>query len=77
MGIVVRMQSSNQVDNYKDYYKQNLSYLRRNAIRFLFTRDLPFYNKAILVGTALSPFLMASLDNWRRRRIASMSVSTN
>lgn len=77
MGIVVRMQSSNQINNYKDYYKQNLSYLRKNAFKFLFTRNLPLYNKGILIGTALSPFLMALLDNWRRRKIASKSVSPN
>jgi hypothetical protein len=77
MGIVVRMRSSKQIDRYKEYYKQNLAYLRKNALKFLFTKKLPLYNRGILIGTAISPFLMAILDDWRRKKIAVRSVSIN
>lgn len=75
MGIVVRMKSSGQERNYIDFYKQNFMYVRKHAMSFLFTRDIPFYNKGILIGTALSPSLMAWLDDRRRKNIAANSVS--
>lgn len=77
MGIVIRMKSSNQIDRHTEYYKRNLSYLRKHAFKFLFINELPLYNKGILIGTAILPSLMAFLDDWRRRRIALRSVSPN
>jgi len=74
MGIVVRMQSARVVLDYLDYYKQNLSYLRHHALEFLFTKDVPLYNKGILIGTAISPSLMSKLDDFRRKKIAVNSV---
>lgn len=74
MGAVVRMKSSGQVNKYIDFYNQNLSYVRKHSFSFLFTRGLPLYNKGILIGTAISPALMARLDDLRRQRIAVNSV---
>lgn len=74
MGIVVRIKSARKVDDFHDYYKQNLSYVRRNAWRFVIVSGLSLYKKGLLIGCAISPSLMAILDEWRRKRIVVNSV---
>lgn len=74
MGTVVRIQSAGKVKEHYAYYKQNLSYVRRNVWKFILDKKLPLYNRGILLGCAISPILMALLDDWRRSKIAVNSV---
>lgn len=75
MGAVVRIASANKQGEFTDFYRENLRYVRHNALKFLGVKNIPIYNKALLIGCAISPELMAKLDDWRRKRIAKDSVS--
>ena len=75
MGTVVRIKSADVVSEYKDYYKESLSYVRRHLWESLPLKGVGLYKKGLLIGTAISPWIMAKLDVLRRKRIQSNSVS--
>lgn len=77
MGAVVRIKSANVVPEYKEYYKECLSYVRKHFWESLPLKGVSLYKKGLLLGTAISPSLMAKLDIWRRKRIQEKSVSDN
>lgn len=74
MGIVVRMKSAHKVAEYKEYYKSSLNNVRRNTWKFIFSKGITTYKKALLVGCCISPTIMALLDDIRRRKIAKNSI---
>lgn len=74
MGTVVRITSAGKKKEYEDYYKKNLQYVRKNALKFLTVSGIPLYNKGLLIGCSISPQIMSLLDDWRRRKIAAKSV---
>ena len=74
MGAVVRIKANKKENVYKEEYKWFQGYLHKNTPKFIFKRVVPLYRKGLLIGTCLSPSLMAWLDNYRRKRIAAMSV---
>lgn len=74
MGAVVRMEASNRKKEYQDDYKAWLRYIRRETPSLLVKRKIPLYRKLLLLGTCISPKLMANLDTRRRKGIASRSV---
>ena len=74
MGAVVRIKANKKEKNYKEEYKWFKDYLHKNTPKFIFKRAVPLYRKGLLIGTCLSPSLMAWLDTYRRKRIAAMSV---
>lgn len=74
MGAVVRIKSCHKEVEYKKEYKKFQSYLYQNTPALIFKHNVPFYRKLLLIGTCLSPSLMAWLDNWRRRKITVNSV---
>ncbi len=73
MGVVVRIKSEQQVAEYNEYYRQNLMYVKKHAFDFMFIKSLPLYNRAILIGTAISPSIMSWLYNCRIKLIARNS----
>lgn len=77
MGTVVRIISANVVPEHKEYYKECLSYVRKHFWESLQLKGVSMYKKGLLIGTAISPCLMAKLDIWRRNRIQKKSVSDN
>ena len=74
MGAVVRIESAKKKSDYKEFYKECLGYVRKNFYKYLNVKGVGLYKKSLLVGCALSPKLMASLDDWRRSKIAAQSV---
>lgn len=74
MGTVVRIEASHQRENYGQYYKECLSYVRRNTLGCLFIKGVSMYKKMLLIGCSVCPSLMAKLDYIRRKRIAERSV---
>lgn len=74
MGTVVRIMSANVVSEYNDYYEECLSYVRRHVWECLPLKGVSLYKKALLLGTAFCPALMAFLDTIRRKRIQKKSV---
>lgn len=74
MGAVVRIKANKKENVYKEEYKWFRNYLHKHTPKFLFKRAVPLYRKGLLLGTCLSPSLMAWLDSYRRKRIAAMSV---
>lgn len=74
MGAVVRLEASNSKKEFHDDYKTWLRYIRREAPSLLVKRKIPLYRKLLLLGTCISPKLMAKLDTRRRKGIASRSV---
>lgn len=74
MGAVVRLEASNKKKEYQDDYKTWLRYIRRETPSLLVKRKIPLYRKLLLLGTCVSPQLMAKLDTRRRKGIASRSV---
>lgn len=75
MGTVVRILEANVKKQYIHYYKECLQYVRRNTWYCLFNSGVSLYKKCLLVGTCISPSLMARLDIWRRKKIVENSVS--
>lgn len=74
MGAIVGIKANKQDKRYKQVYQKFQSYLHNNALKFIFKRKVPLYQKGILIGTCISPSLMSKLDTWRRKRIAKYSV---
>ena len=74
MGAVVRLVASNKKKEYQDDYKAWLRYIRRETPSLLVKRKIPLYRKLLLLGTCISPQIMAKLDTRRRKGIASRSV---
>lgn len=74
MGTVVRIKEANLVAEYKDYYNESLTYVRKHTWECLFLSGVSLYKKALLIGTCVCPSLMAKLDRLRRRNIESRSV---
>lgn len=74
MGAVVRIKANHKEKEYKKEYEEFKTYLQKNTPKFIFKRTVPLYRKGLLIGTCISPTLMAWLDSIRRKRIAAMSV---
>lgn len=74
MGAVARIKANKKEKVYKEEYKLFKEYLHKNTPKFIFKRAVPLYRKGLLIGTCISPSLMAWLDTYRRKRIAAMSV---
>lgn len=74
MGTVVRIQEANLVSEHKDYYRESLAYVRKHTWECLSLKGVSLYKKGLLVGTCISPWLMAKLDRMRRKKIESESV---
>lgn len=74
VGTVVRINAHNKVKEYKEYYKECLSYVRKHSWPIVFKSSVSLYYKAILIGCCISPTIMAYLDNNRRKYNTSRSV---
>lgn len=74
MGSVVRITEANMIPEYKEFYNECLRYVRKNTWKCLFLKGVSLYKKGLLVGTCLSPLLMAKLDKLRRMIIEKQSV---
>lgn len=74
MGAVVRIKANYKEKEFEKEYKEFGTYLHKNAPKLIFKHAVPFYRKALLIGTCISPSLMAWLDSIRRKRIVAMSV---
>ena len=74
MGIVVRLTSAKKRREMKKLYGNSLCELRKNFLHVCLNSNISLYKRLLLVGTALSPTIMASLDNKRRKFIANQSI---
>lgn len=74
MGTVVRIREAGQVSDYKQYYLDSLAYVRKHAFKCYFIKGVSLYKKGIILGTCISPSMMAFLDIIRRNRIQKQSV---
>ncbi len=74
VGTIVRINAHNKVKEYRDYYKECLSYVRKHTWPIVFKGSISLYYKAILIGCCISPTIMAFLDNNRRRYNARRSI---
>lgn len=73
MGTVVRLLESGKEKEYSEYYRECLSHVRKKTWGCLSVKGVSLYKKSLLVGTCISPWLMAKLDSRRRRFIQSKS----
>ena len=74
MGAIVRIESFDKKKEYIEDYKEWLDYIRKETPMLLMKKQVPFYRKCLLLGTCISPKLMALLDIKRRKDIANKSV---
>ncbi len=74
MGAVVRMKAAGVVNEYKEYYKECLGYVRNHVLGCLFIKGLSLYKKGLLIGIAMNPSIMVVLDNIRRKKIQNQSI---
>lgn len=74
MGVVIRMKSANSDRQYSLFYKECLKYVRQHALKILLLGDIGLYKKSLIIGTSISPTIMAKLDKWRRKRIQENSI---
>lgn len=74
MGTVVRIKEADAVNEFKQYYADSLHYVRRNTWKCLFIKGVSLYKKGLLIGTCISPWIMAKLDKYRRQYIENNSV---
>lgn len=77
MGAVVRIKEAEVVKEHKQYYSECLLYVRKNSWKCLFVKGISLYKKGLLIGTCISPWLMARLDRCRRKYIERNSVHNN
>lgn len=73
-GTVVRIREAGQVSEFRQYYIDSLAYVRKHAFKCIFIKGVSFYKKGIILGTCISPSMMAYLDIIRRNRIQRQSV---
>ena len=74
MGVILRLKEAKKEKDYYDYYAESLKYTRRNFLEIVRLSELPIYKRLLILGTAISPALMAKLDIIRRRYISNNSV---
>lgn len=74
MGAVVRIETFGKKKEYLEDYKTWLKYIRKETPMLLLKKQIPLYRKCLLLGTCISPQLMAVLDVKRRKGIAEKSV---
>lgn len=74
MGAVVRIKANHKEKEYTQEYANFKAYLHKHTLEFLFKCEVPLYQKGLLIGTCISPSLMAWLDSLRRKHIAANSV---
>lgn len=74
LGALVRIKSNRLEKEYLNDYKRWKSYIRHNALKLTFNREISIYRKLLLFGGCLSPLLMMKLDTIRRRHISANSV---
>jgi len=75
MGIIVRLIESGNKTKYLDYYHESYNYLIKSVCRNIFRWNISLYKRLLLIGSCISPTLMASLDKRRRKHIADDSVN--
>ena len=75
MGTVVRIKSAKASQQYMSYYEESLKYVRHNMWPILLNNKLSLYKRGLILGTAISPSLMAFLDKIRRESIQNNSIS--
>ena len=74
LGAVVKIKSNRVEKEYLEDYKNWLSYIRHNFYKFILFEELSTYRKLLLIGGAISPWVMMKLDTVRRRRIFVNSI---
>ncbi|WP_291534791.1 glycosyltransferase family 2 protein [Bacteroides sp.] len=74
MGTVVRIKEAKKVEEFKEYYNVSLAYVRKHTWECLSLKGVSLYKKLLLVGTCVSPWLMAKLDRIRRNNIEKHSA---
>lgn len=75
MGAIVKIRESNNQNNYRDYYKSCLEYVRKNLKEIIKIRGISMYKKSLLVGCSISPYILTKLFSLRKRIISKISVS--
>lgn len=74
IGAAVRIKAANMTEQYKDYYKKCMAYVRGNYLKLAFKKNVSLYRKLLLLCGCISPWLLAKLDVIRRNRIYKKSV---
>lgn len=74
LGALVQLKARRVVGEHGKDYERWLSYIRNNAVRFLFSSELSLYRKLLMIAGCVSPSILAKLDLIRRQRIYANSV---
>lgn len=74
MGIIVRVTAAGKKKEYRDFYNNSVTSLRKNTPHILKNGKISLYKRLLLLGTVCSPSIMAMLDKKRRKVIANNSV---
>lgn len=74
MGSVVRMIEAGKEKEYQAYYRECLTYVRKHTWNCLLLKGVSLYKKLLLIGTCICPWLMATMDMVRRKKIQDNSI---
>ncbi len=74
LGALVRMKANGVDKTYLADYKRWKRYVRANVGKLIVSKDVSIYRKLMLIGGAISPWLMMKLDRVRRDKIVANSV---
>ncbi|MTC74108.1 glycosyltransferase [Providencia sp. wls1919] len=75
LGALVQLKSNNLKNYFSTDYNRWLSDIRKNALSFVFNESLSFYRKTLIIFGAITPSIIAKLDQIRRKQIANKSVN--
>ncbi|BFN32690.1 glycosyltransferase [Vibrio harveyi] len=75
LAALVKLRSNGLRNEYQSSYNFWLKYVRGNAFTFVLFNKLSLYRKLLLIGGAVSPWLVMKLDEVRRNNIIKNSVN--
>lgn len=74
LGAIVKVKANHSETAYSIDYRRWKSYIRGNYLKLAFVNYIPIYRRLMLLGGCISPWLMAKLDQKRRKYIFNHSV---
>ncbi len=74
LGTLTRIIANKATRLYISDYKNSLKFIRCNLFKVLFSNNISFYRKLMILGGCISPHIMFHLDKIRRIKISEESV---
>lgn len=74
MGIIVRLNESGQIDEYRDYYNTHLNEIKHSFKPLLKNKNISLYKRGLILGCAISPNILSLLYSIRKRFIQQRGI---